>query len=136
MSINQIESGVNRLPAQSLTTAETSAPPPSEIGSSSRQDETVVNGSLVPPTKESEDDNQAKISQAVAEINEFVQNIQRSVHFSVDDESGKTVIRVVDRETNELIRQIPTEEVLNIARSLEEQITANKSEGIILRVQA
>jgi flagellar protein FlaG len=44
---------------------------------------------------------------------------QASLEFSVDDESGRTVVKVVDAQTKELIRQIPSEEVLAVARNLE-----------------
>ncbi len=62
----------------------------------------------------------AEISKAVTEINEIVQSIQRDLSFNLDEDSGKTVIRVVDTESGELIRQIPSEEVLAIASHLRE----------------
>ena len=62
----------------------------------------------------------AEISKAVNEINEIVQSIQRDLSFNLDEDSGKTVIRVVNSESGELIRQIPSEEVLAIASHLRE----------------
>lgn len=56
-----------------------------------------------------------KVSQAVAQMNEFIQNEQRDLHFSIDEGSGHTVVRVVDRESGELIRQIPNEIFLRLA---------------------
>ena len=41
-----------------------------------------------------------------------------SLAFSIDDESGKTIARVTDAQTGEMIRQIPSKELLEIARSL------------------
>ena len=64
--------------------------------------------------------NTAEVRQAVSRINEVVQNIQRDLSFNMDEGSGKYVIRVVDTESGELIRQIPTEEVLAIATQLRE----------------
>ena len=64
--------------------------------------------------------NTAEVRQAVSRINEVVQNIQRDLSFNMDEGSGKYVIRVVDTESGELIRQIPTEEVLAIASQLRE----------------
>lgn len=55
------------------------------------------------------------IREAIREINEFVQNVQRDLSFNVDEASGNTVIRVIDRESGELIRQMPSEEMLAIA---------------------
>lgn len=71
-----------------------------------------------------------QVSQAVEALNEVVQNQKRSLHFSVDQDTGRTIIRVVDPETSRVIRQIPLEEVLNLARHLAE------SGGVLLRVQA
>ncbi len=58
------------------------------------------------------------INAAVASINEYVQSIQRDLHFSVDEELDKTVIKVMDSGSGELIRQIPEEVVLELARKL------------------
>lgn len=61
-----------------------------------------------------------EVRQAVSKINEIVQSVQRDLSFNMDEDSGKTVIRVVDTESGELIRQIPSEEVLAIASHLRE----------------
>jgi flagellar protein FlaG len=60
----------------------------------------------------------AQISEAVTRINEIVQNVQRDLSFNLDEDSGQTVIRVVDSQSGELIRQIPSEEALAIAIQL------------------
>ena len=46
--------------------------------------------------------------------------MQRQLQFSVDEESGKTVIKVIDTETEEIIRQIPPEIILEIQKRLGE----------------
>jgi flagellar protein FlaG len=65
-----------------------------------------------------------KISQAL--LNEVQQEIQMmrnvGLHFSVHQATGRTVIRVVDKETEDLIREIPPEEFLNLAVRLDEMI--------------
>lgn len=63
------------------------------------------------------------IEQAVTEINEYVQSVQRDLHFSVDEESGLTVVRVRDKESGELIRQIPEDIFLSLAQDLKENQT-------------
>lgn len=60
------------------------------------------------------------INQVVEELNNKVQNIRRELHFAVDDESGYTIITVVDTESEEVIRQIPSEEVVALSRHLEQ----------------
>jgi len=57
---------------------------------------------------------------AVQQINANEQVIQRELRFSVDEDSGRTVIKVMDLSTKEVIRQIPNEEALIFARKLNE----------------
>jgi flagellar protein FlaG len=66
--------------------------------------------------KESDD-----LKQAVSKLNDFVQNVQRDLQFSIDKESGAMVVKVIDSKSEKVIRQIPTEETLRLARSLVEQ---------------
>jgi flagellar protein FlaG len=53
-----------------------------------------------------------------------------SLQFSIDDDTGKTIVRVSDAETGEMIRQIPSKELLEIARSLD------KLQGLLLKQKA
>lgn len=61
-----------------------------------------------------------EIDDAVQDINQYIQAAHRELLFSVDEDSGRTVIKVMDMNTKELIRQIPNEEALKFARMLEE----------------
>lgn len=58
---------------------------------------------------------------AVAQLNDYMQNVERSLQFTIDEESGKDVVTVLDKKTEEIIRQFPSEEVLVIARQIAEQ---------------
>ena len=60
-----------------------------------------------------------KIEQAVARLNDYVQSLQRDIVFSIDQDSGRSVVRVVERGTQEVIRQIPSEVALRLARNLQ-----------------
>ena len=60
----------------------------------------------------------AQLQKLLGEIRAEVQNVQRALQFSVDEESGATIVRIIDSQTKEVIRQIPTEEVLSIASRL------------------
>ena len=71
-----------------------------------------------------------ELTKAVDQMNERSELLRRNLQFSVDDESGRMVIKVVDSQTDEVIRQIPKEEMLEIARSLE------KAEGLLFRAKA
>jgi len=44
------------------------------------------------------------------------------LQFSVFEETGQTVVRVVDKDTGELVRQIPTKELLELAARLEDMM--------------
>lgn len=58
-----------------------------------------------------------KTSQAVAKLNEILKDRERDLEFSVDDTTGRTILKVIHAESGEVIRQIPPEELLNIART-------------------
>ena len=60
------------------------------------------------------------VEQARASIERFVQSMKRELEFTIDDESGRTIITVRNKETGELIRQIPSEEVIALARAYAE----------------
>ena len=62
--------------------------------------------------------NQVQLQKAVDQINQYVQTVQRDLSFSMDGETGHTVIKVMDSGSGELIRQIPAEEVLALATYL------------------
>lgn len=64
----------------------------------------------------------AQLQAAVSKLNDHVQNVQRNLSFSVDKDSGQTVIRVYDAQTNEVIRQLPPDETLKMAASIEHQL--------------
>jgi flagellar protein FlaG len=58
------------------------------------------------------------LQEAMVGLSELIQSQRRSLQFSVDATSGRTVIRVLDAETQEMIRQIPAEEVVHLSRWL------------------
>jgi flagellar protein FlaG len=72
----------------------------------------------------------ADVQRAIAAIRETLRPVSNSLEFSVDHGSGKTIVRVVDLENGQLIRQIPTEEIVEIARVLEQL------EGLLFRQRA
>ena len=74
------------------------------------------NGKELPP----ENHDAKEINDAVQDINEHIQAAHRELLFSIDKDSGHTVIKVMDMDTKEVIRQIPNEEALKFARMLEE----------------
>lgn len=60
---------------------------------------------------------QERVQAAVAQMNEYIQSTQRDLNFSYDPDSGETVVKVLDRTTQEVIRQIPDEIFLRLAQT-------------------
>ena len=63
------------------------------------------------------------------DMNEVARVLNTSLNFSVDKPTGKTVIKVVDKETEETIRQIPPEDMLNLMRKMKNMM------GMLLDVE-
>ncbi len=59
-----------------------------------------------------------KLKTAVQEIEKFVQSVKRNLEFSIDESSGKVVVKVIASATGEVVRQMPSEEALKLADSL------------------
>ena len=79
----------------------------------------------------------AQIDAAVSRLSDFVQSVQRDLSFNVDDATGKTVVIVRDSKTDEVVRQIPSEEVIQLAqnlRELQEQLESSKGNLLEVRV--
>lgn len=70
------------------------------------------------------------IIRALDEVREAVKPVAQSLHFSLDQDTGRTVVKVMDTETNEMIRQIPSEDILKIAQAID------KLQGLLIKQQA
>jgi len=69
-----------------------------------------------------------QVQQTIETLEQIIKNkAPNSVAFSIDDSSGKTIVRISDAKTGEMIRQIPSEEMLELARSLD------KMQGMLLK---
>lgn len=69
---------------------------------------------------EGESASREQIEDAVASIQDFVQSVRRSINFSVEETSGRVVVKVTDAGSGDVIRQIPSEEALQLAENLSE----------------
>ncbi|KXS52656.1 MAG: flagellar protein FlaG [Marinobacter sp. T13-3] len=61
-----------------------------------------------------------KLGEAVSQLNDYVQSVSRDLQFEVDNDLGQTIVKVVDQETKEVIRQIPDEVALRLAEKLQQ----------------
>ncbi len=59
-----------------------------------------------------------ELESAVANVSDYVQTVQRDIQFTVDEDLHRTVVKVIDSESGEVIRQIPDDIFLELARRL------------------
>jgi flagellar protein FlaG len=71
-----------------------------------------------------------QLSQAVEHLNKSLQTAGQGVEFSVDKDSERVIVKVVDRETKEVLRQMPTEEALAIAKAID------RTQGLLIKNEA
>lgn len=69
----------------------------------------------------------ADLQQALKEVQTAINGVANDLRFSIDEDTGRTLIKIVDRETDEVIKQIPSEELLRIAKALD------KFQGLLVK---
>ena len=76
----------------------------------------------------------AEVKEALQTINSSMRELSRKLEFSVDPDSDRVIVRIVDQQTNEIIRQMPTREALDIAKAIDMDINkaAHKTQGLLL----
>lgn len=70
------------------------------------------------------------VKEAVRGVNEALQMLSRRIEFSVDEETGRQVVKLVDQDTKQVLRQIPSEDMLQIAKGLDRLV------GLLIRDKA
>ena len=75
-------------------------------------------------------DKKVDIQDMLNKLETYVQGVNRELQFMQDVDNGNVVIKVIDASTDELIRQIPSEEMMDLSRRLTE------AAGIILKAKA
>lgn len=65
-----------------------------------------------------EDISKEQLEVLAEKLQEFVSSLNKGLQFSVHEESGRDVIKVIDRESDEVVRQYPSEEVLELVAKL------------------
>lgn len=105
--------------ADTVATASTSRAP----AATTLETANAVKGAAPVPTLD-------EVNQAVSELNKASQAKAQGLEFSVDNDSKRTVVKVVDQTTKEVLRQIPSPEALAIAKSLD------NSKGMLIKQTA
>jgi len=86
--------------------------------------------SVRPATPEAPKANKEQLDQAIQAVSKFTQPLANNLQFSIDEETGIKMVKVIDSATKEVIRQIPSEEMMEIARALD------RLQGILLKQKA
>jgi len=133
------------------TASKTAVSPKAELVSvdSGARGKTPEAGGKILPLKRESIDSQALNSELkdqvndglkakVNELNSIVQNIQRGIHFSVDEESGNSVITITDKETGDEIRKFPSDQILAISAHIAETLAVPEdvSRGVLMSIRA
>lgn len=71
-----------------------------------------------------------QLGDAIKSINKTMQQLSQDIEFSVDTDSRRTVIKIIDQQTGEVIRQMPSEEALEISKALD------RIQGLLLKQKA
>lgn len=86
----------------------------------------LLTGSKAPQAVASID----QVRNAVKQVEEAISTKAQDLRFSLDDESGKTIVKILDQKTQTVLRQIPSEEMLEIAKALD------KMQGLLVKNKA
>ena len=89
--------------------------------------DTAANDKFVKEVEQEVD--KAQLQQVASDLTDMVAMMQKGLKFSVDDDSGKQVIKVQDIESGDVIRQIPSEEALELAKKISEV------SGVLMRIE-
>lgn len=104
---------------QALQQAQVSSPPRQVLPQESQDLPESLSVKAPPPVPEFE---KLDLDQAMAELQEFVDSLGRSLSFARDESIDRSVITVRDTQTNQVVRQIPSEEVVAVARQLKQEL--------------
>lgn len=72
---------------------------------------------------------------AVADISEFIQMNSRSLSIAFDPALDLPIVRVMDSSTDEVVRQIPSEEVVAVAKFIRTLLPESDPVGVLLNKQ-
>jgi flagellar protein FlaG len=103
---------------------------PKGIEQSADNQESVVNGQGLQAANEQlnkEDQLSQSLQKLADSSNQLAQIQDRKLEFTTSQESGRTIVKVIDKESDDVIRQIPSEEFIRVAEKisdLSDQVSA------------
>lgn len=85
--------------------------------------------------KQRRDEVKDRVNEAIPKVRELMNKNQRSLDFRVAEDENRIIVTVIDKETDKVIRQIPPEDLLQIASDIDDGVDSLK-EGSILNFRA
>lgn len=73
---------------------------------------------------------QSQVGQALQSINQALQKLSSNLEFTVDADSNRTIVKVMDTQTQEIIRQMPSVEAIEISKAMD------KLQGLLVKQKA
>ena len=125
MSISAIQSQPQPVAVQNSGTA-TATPSSQRLASDTASPAAAA--AVVDPRQQSVDSKQ--LEAAVKQVQHVTQTLANELKFNIDQDTGKTIVKLVDTATGDVIRQIPSEEMLVIAKALD------KIQGLLIKQEA
>lgn len=138
-NIAQFNIGVVPVEQNSKAVVEADAPEQRHAGDDSLQRDllehqrakTAKQDALAADRKNEVDSKQ--LERAVDDVSDFLDNSARMLRFTTDEASGRAVIKVTDKQTGDVIRQIPSDEVLELAKRIKDlQDDVGKAIGMLI----
>ncbi|MBN9694508.1 MAG: flagellar protein FlaG [Zoogloea sp.] len=132
MSIQPINASNTQYALQTLSSASQgsaaarkaeAAPDPATAAAPAQDPQALLQNGAIQPSSE-------QLTQAVKQIQDVVKQNVNGLQFSIDEDVGVPVVKVIDTESKKVIRQIPSQEVLEIAKALD------KLQGLLVKQQA
>ena len=71
-----------------------------------------------------------RVEESVEDLNEFVQPYNTSLQFAIEEENQTVIVKVIDRDTHEVLKQLPSEEAIELAKALD------KLKGLLIQQKA
>lgn len=96
----------------------------------SAKNDPTSSASSTEPAPPATEPTRRELDTAVAKINKTLTERSQALEFSVDQDSNRTIVKVIDQNTKEVIRQIPSQETLDIAKALE------SAQGMLIKQKA
>lgn len=123
MDIGQISSAT-----KATVRVDQSIPAANTVNSTAKAPAAVMTASAVqqPDATVSE----SQVGQALQSINKALQKLSSNLEFTVDADSNRTIVKVMDTQTQEIIRQMPSVEAIEISKALD------KLQGLLVKQKA